>query len=80
MNIEVIQEGGSRKIPSHLTGGEYAINDLVIRVDKKLSRRTKQELIIHSIIENYCSPWEHSKVDELTGLIVETLDKLKARG
>ncbi len=79
MNITVIQERGSRKIRSHETGGEYATNDVTIYVDKNLPHRTKQSLVIHSVIENYCLPWEHKKVEELADLIMEALDKLRGK-
>jgi len=75
MEVKVIQ---SKDMPSHLTGGEYAINDVTIYVDKKLPKIIKQNLVVHAVVECYCSSWSHPKVEELTDLIVDALEKLQA--
>jgi hypothetical protein len=75
MSVRVILEDG--KGWSYQTGGEYAVIDLEIHVDKSLTYEEKQELIIHSIIENYCRSWSHDKVEELGQEIWDGLLQLK---
>ncbi len=75
MNIKIIREA----LPSEVTagtGGEYAISQVDIYVDKNLPLRNQRIVIIHAIIENYCRSWGHGKVEELTGIIIEALDEL----
>jgi len=76
MNITVKRE---HLHPNHLsgTGGEYAIAMLEIYVDDSLPERTQQEMVIHSIIENYCRNWAHNNVEQLTEYIQEGLDQIK---
>ena len=62
---------------SHLTGGECTAVDMEIEVDTTLPFKEQQGLIIHTIVENYCRSWTHDKVEELTDLIQDALDKLE---
>jgi len=73
MQIKVMEDAD---VPTDLTGGEYAISCVDIFVNKDLSERTKRELIVHAVIENYCPSWGHDKVEELTGLIQDGFDQL----
>ena len=74
MNIKILKENG---VASHKTGGEYAIASVEIYVDGKLPPVDQREVVIHSIIENFCRNWPHDKVDELTGFIQDGLDQLE---
>ena len=74
MNIVVNLEDSQS---SYLTGGEYAIQTLEIYIDKNLPTLIQSEMMIHSIIENYCGGWPHDKVEELTSLIHDGIVKLK---
>ena len=55
---------------------EHSIANIEIHIDKHLIKRIQENLVIHSVIENYCRNWPHDKVDELEELIREGLDKL----
>lgn len=73
-NIKVIKEDlGDVSIEC---GGEYAENDLKIRIDKKLTPRQQTARIIHAILENYLPSAPHEKIEELEGLIIDGLDQL----
>jgi hypothetical protein len=61
---------------SYKTGGEYATIDIVIHIDKNLSYEEQQEVLIHSVIENFCRDWSHDKVEELTSEIWDSLIQL----
>lgn len=73
MNIQIIKD---TEMPTDLTGGEYSSANIDIYVDSDLDIRTQRLLVIHSVIENYCRSWVHSKVEELEGFIGEALDQL----
>jgi len=57
-------------------GGECAAVTVEITVDKSLKKRTQRNLIIHAVLESFCSPWTHEKVEELGDLLEEALDQL----
>ena len=76
MNITVVREKMSPDHSSRI-GGECAVANLEILIDKKLPIRTKRELVIHAVIENYFRSICHDKVDEITSLIVDGLDQIK---
>ena len=63
-------------IPDDLVDGEYALCDLSIYLEKSLTYRTMRLLVIHAIVENFCQPWPHDKVDELVEHIQVGLDAL----
>ncbi len=75
INIKVVREYLPKE-HSIFTGGEYAINTLEIYIDKDLPLDAQRERVIHSILENYFQHLEHSKIEEITNLIVEALDDL----
>ena len=75
MNIKVLKATERREHTS-CTGGEYATCNLEITVDDALPIELQRELVIHAVIENYFRSIEHSKIDEITELIVEALDEL----
>ena len=73
MEIEVKQVDDIT--PEH-TGGGYSECRLLVSVHKKMTKRSKVEVVIHEVIENYCPMWPHEAVDQLTGLIMLGLDDL----
>ena len=73
MNIKIIRDAD---VPSDLTGGEYSVPNLEIYIDPDLPMRTQRGLVIHAVIENYFRSIEHSKVEEITEFIQESLDQL----
>ena len=73
MNIRIIKD---ESMPSDLTGGEYAVANVVIYVDPDLDIRTQRLLVIHSILENYFRSLPHSKIEELMVYLEEGLDLL----
>ena len=74
MNITVKKENIRQYMDVH--GGECASSTLEITVDKSLPKRAQRNLIIHSVIENYCQSWSHDKVVSLTEDIEDALDQL----
>ena len=72
MNISVICDN----CPKDVTGGGYAITDIQVHVNKRMTKLQKTETVIHEIIEAYNRPWPHEKVDDLTNLIMQVLNKL----
>jgi len=72
VNIKVCKDTGH----THITGGEYAIPSLEIHIDRRLSKREKEERIIHAVIEVYFRSIPHDKVDEITADIMEALDQI----
>ncbi len=74
MNIKVIEED-LHKTPE--LGGECAVCDLVISIDKNIGFRSKQKSVIHAVIENYCRHWTHDKVEQLEDFIMDALDQLE---
>lgn len=73
MRIKVCQE---ESIHSHITGGGFAECDITIHVDKNLSPEERQEIVIHEVVENWLPSISHSKVDEMTDLLIEALLQL----
>ena len=59
------------------TGGEYATAIIDIRVDESLSLNEQRRRVIHSVIENYCRPWEHERVEELENYLMDALEQLE---
>jgi len=62
---------------THLTGGAYAVPEVTIEVDGTLPLRIQRKLVIHEVLENYLRATSHDKIEELTDLIQEALDKLE---
>jgi hypothetical protein len=75
VNIKLVLETADL-VHSTITGGEYAIADLTIFVDTNLPYPVQKDLVIHSVIENYCMSWTHDKVEELTDHVMLALDLL----
>ena len=73
INIKVIEE--DLNMPE--LGGECAVCNLVISVDRNIDSRSEQRFVIHAVIENYCRHWTHDKVDQLEEFIMDALDQLK---
>jgi hypothetical protein len=74
MNIKV--EKIDSKLFTAITGGECGELSLTITVDEGLPKILKQENVIHCVIENYFPSLDHSKIEELTDLIINGLDQL----
>ncbi len=55
---------------------EYSVNTLEIYLHDGMSAIQQRNLVIHSVIENFCKTWSHDKVEELEDLIVSSLDEL----
>lgn len=62
---------------SVITGGECAVTDVNIELDKNLPYEMLVERVFHAIIEVYCPFLNHDKVEELTGLLMEGLECLQ---
>ncbi len=74
MNITIKKEDISAYVDVH--GGEYARSQLEITVDSSLDERIQRNLVIHAVIENFCLPWSHDKVEDLTNYISDALDQM----
>ena len=59
-----------------MTGGGYAVTDVMIHIDKSLDEHTQTEILLHEILDAYLTTIPHDKIDELTGLLTEGLDLL----
>ena len=68
-----------KKVPIDLTGGEYATCHLEIFVNNKLPIRMQRINTIHAVIENFLIFMTHDKIDELTSLVEDALDKLEEK-
>ena len=74
MNIIVIKSNIKNYQDIH--GGECASTKVEIEVDSSLRKRVQRNLVIHAVIEVFCRPWTHDKVEELTDYICDALDEL----
>lgn len=76
LNISVSHEDLSQV--RHLCKHGYSVCEQDIKVDPSDPLELKQETVIHELIENYLPCLDHSKVDELTDLILSGLKQLEA--
>jgi len=74
MNIEVIPV--SEIEPRFFSGG-YSTMTAVISIDTSLPMNYQKETIIHEIIEVFTPSLPHEKVAELTGYILDGLNRLE---
>ena len=77
MNITVIKEP-LVGLSSQDVVCEYARLKLEIHIDENISPHLQRNLVIHSVIENYCRSWTHDKVEQLEELIIDGLDQLES--
>lgn len=77
MIVKVVHDDGCIE---HIagTGGEYAISEITIHINKILPIRDQRMLAIHAVIENYNRSMSHDKVMELCGFIEDALDEIEA--
>ena len=76
MEIIVSKHKFTRK-DSLSTGGEYATAIVDIHVDESLPLNEQKRRVIHSVIEEFCRPWEHKRVEELENYLVDALEQLE---
>lgn len=74
MNIKVISD----RTPEldKITGGGYAVTDIKVHIAANMPLATKQEVVIHEIVECFNPSWPHSSVDKLTALLMDGLRQL----
>jgi len=75
MEVKVSKEDINRYEDVH--GGAYAHQSLHVGVDKDLDIRVQRHLVLHEVIEVFCMPWTHEKVEELVDLLADALDQLE---
>jgi hypothetical protein len=76
LNIFVRRNKFTRKERNDL-GGEYSTAIIDIYVDESLSLEEQKRRVIHSVIENFCRPWEHERVIELENYLMDALEQLE---
>ena len=74
MNITVVNDDDLVK--TAFTGGECAVCNLVIDVNKNLPPEMQRNLVIHAVVENFDRGMPHDAVDMLTDFICDALDQL----
>ena len=74
MNLKVIKEDIAGYMDVH--GGECVAVTAVISVDQNLPPRVQRNLVLHGVVETFCSSWHHSKIEELVEYLEDALDQL----
>ena len=75
MNLKIVKDNTPNL--TVMTGGGYAVNDVLVHIDSSLDEHTQTEILIHEILDAFLTTLPHEKIDELTDLLTDGLDQLR---